>query len=80
MYVYFMKQLEFVCLIVSNPSFRVDRAEAPGRTLEAGTEVQAMKEHCLLSRLPFLSFTSQDFLPKGDTVLSGLDPPTPIIN
>lgn len=41
-----MKQLEFVCLIVSNPSFRVERAEAPGRTLEAGTEEQAVE--CLL--------------------------------
>jgi hypothetical protein len=63
-----------------SPSPRKARTGTHGKNLEAGTEVQAMKEHCLLSRLPFLSFTSQDFLPKGDTVLSGLDPPTPIIN
>lgn len=50
------------------------------RHLEAGTEAKTTKKYCLLTLSPWLlgllPYTTQDLLPRGDTVYSGPSPPT----
>jgi len=63
----------FLCL---SPSLKKNMAGTLGRNLEAGTEAEAMEEHCLLIFSPGWSSFIQDHLPRGDAAHSGLNPST----
>lgn len=51
-----------------------------GENLEAGTDAETMKEHCLLACSSLLSYILQDHLPRGGPTHSGLGLSTSIIN
>jgi hypothetical protein len=57
-------------------------AEAPGKDLEAGSEPEALGEHCLLPvLLGLLSSTTQGHLPRDGTfTMDWFLPPTSVIN
>ena len=58
--------------------------ESQGKNLEAETDVESMEE-CYLKLFPhsflsLLSYTILDHKPRGDSIHSGLNPTTSIIN
>lgn len=61
------------------------KAGTQGRDLEAGIDAEAVKDHCLLAFTPcgllsLLSYTTQDYLPRGDSTRNGTNPLIPTNN
>lgn len=68
----------------SSQSFlKRSRGRNSKQDLEAGTEAEAMEDHCLLAGSPWLAqivyYAPQDYFPTGDTIHTGLGSPTSVI-